>query len=46
MFSINENILYGRILHDIHEKYNGTQTEKTAKNILFTKTKVIVKEKW
>ena len=32
--------------HDVREKYNCSQTEKTAKITLFTKLKVILEEKW
>ena len=31
MFSIYWNIFYGRIYHDVREKFNCSQTEKTEK---------------
>ena len=46
MFSINYNIFYKRISHDVSEKCYLSQTETTAKNTLFTKIKVTLEEQW
>ena len=34
------------LFHDVREKCNSSQTEKTAKITLFTKIQVTLEEKW
>ena len=46
MFSINCNLFYRRIQHDVREKLTVHNLEKNAKNTLFTKIKVRLEEKW
>ena len=46
MFSINYNLSYRRIQHDVLEKSTIHKLEKNAKNTLFTKIKVRLEEKW
>ena len=47
MFSINYNLFYRRIQHDVREKSTvNHKLEKNAKNTLFTKIKVRLEEKW
>ena len=45
MFSINYNLLYRRIQHDVREKSTVHKPEKNAKNTMFTKIKVRLEEK-
>ena len=40
MFSINYNLFYRRIQHDVREKSTVHKLENNAKNTLFTKIKV------
>ena len=46
LFSINYNLFYRRIQHDVREKSTVHKLEKNAKNTLFTKIKVRLEEKW
>ena len=46
MFSINYNLFYRRIQHDVCQKSTVHKLEKNAKNILFTKIKVRLDKKW
>ena len=46
MFSINYNLFYRRIHHDVREKSTVHKLKKNAKNTLFTKIKVRLEEKW
>ena len=46
MFSINYNLFYRRIQHDVGEKSTVHKVEKNAKNTLFTKINVRLEEKW
>ena len=46
MFSINYNLFYRRIQHDLREKSTVHKLDKNAKNTLFTKIKVRLEEKW
>ena len=46
MFSINYNLFYRRIQHDVREKSTVHKLEKNAKNTLFTKIKVRLEENW
>ena len=46
MFSINYNLFYRRIQHDVREKSTVHKLDKNAKNTLFTKIKVRLEEKW
>ena len=46
MFSINYNLFYRRIQHDVREKSTVHKLEKNEKNTLFTKIKVRLEEKW
>ena len=45
MFSIINNLFYGRIQHDVREKSTVHKLEKNAKNTLFTKIEVRSEEK-
>ena len=42
MFSVNYNLLYSRIQHDVREKSTVNKLEKNAKNTPFTKINVVI----
>ena len=44
MFSINYNLFYRRIQHDVCEKSTVHKLNKNAKNTLFTRIKVRLEE--
>ena len=46
MFSLNYNLFYRRIHHDVRKKSTVNKLEKNAKNTSFTKIKVTLEEKW
>ena len=46
MFSINYDLFYRRIQHDVCEKSTVHKLENNAKNTVFSKIKVRLEEKW